>query len=125
MEKAVALTPQAKQNNAQKMLGLGKFIANSVTTIINLKKWFLLNEQLIIESNPKRAEQLLDKIESLAREEIINAENTIPLVECDSRLGWEPTMEYMTDREHLEWKIRQVNSTLEYDIAKFRKIIKL
>ena len=61
----------------------------------------------------------------MSQEEIKNAEDTIPLVEADSRLGWEPTMEYMTDREHLEWKIRQVKSVIEYDIAKFRKIIDL
>ena len=85
----------------------------------------MLNERLILERKPAKASELLDKIEALAWKEIKNAEDTIPLVEADSRLGWEPTMEYMTDREHLEWKIRQVKSVIEYDIAKFRKIIDL
>ena len=62
---------------------------------------------------------------AMAWKEIKNAEDTSPLVEAESRLGWEPTLEYMTDREHLEWKIRQVKSVIEYDIAKFRKIIDL
>ena len=125
MSKAVALSPDKKRENAEKMLCLGKFIANSVKTIIHLKEWFLLNERLILERKPAKAAELLDKIEALAWKEIKNAEDTIPLVEADSRLGWEPTMEYMTDREHLEWKICQVKSVIEYDIAKFRKIIDL
>ena len=125
MEKAVALTPENKQQNANKLLGIGKFVANNVITIIHLKEWFLLNEKLIIENSKPKALAILDKIEAIANAEIQNAQNTIPLVEADSRLGWEPTMEYMTDKEHLEWKIRQVQSTIEYDIAKYRKIIQL
>ena len=82
-------------------------------------------EKLIIESSKIKALAILDKIEAIANAEIKNAQNTIPLVEADSRLGWEPTMEYMTDKEHLEWKIRQVQSTIENDIAKYRKIIQL
>ena len=53
--------------------------------------------------------ELLGKIESLVNEEILNAQNTIPLVEKDSRLGWEPRMEYKTDRRHIEWKIRHMS----------------
>jgi hypothetical protein len=48
----------------------------------------------------------------VAAEEIENARSTIPYVEYDSRLGYEPTMEYMTDREHLEWKIAMTERAL-------------
>jgi hypothetical protein len=54
---------------------------------------------------------------------IINAQNAIPHVEADSRLGWEPSMEYMTDRWHLEWKIKQVRATINDDIATYRKML--
>ena len=37
-------------------------------------------------------------------------QDTIPVVDSDSRLGWEPSMEYMCDPWHLEWKVRQINS---------------
>ena len=120
---AVLLAPQNKQSAARKMLALGKFIANTVTTVIHVKQWYLLNEKLILARNASHAVKLLDQIEQLAKEEITNAENTIPLVEYDSRLGWEPTLEYMTDRAHLEWKIRQVRSTLTYDIPQYREIL--
>ena len=42
-----------------------------------------------------------------------NAIDTIPLVETDSILGFEPSMEYVTDRKRLEWKIAQVEKEAE------------
>ena len=69
--------------------------------------------------------KILDKIEALAHAEIANAENAIPFVEQDSRLGWEPSMEYVCDKWHLEWKIRQVKSVLSGDIATYRGILNL
>ena len=41
-------------------------------------------------------------------DEELNVRETIPLVEADSRLGWEPTMLYTTDRANLEWKLAQL-----------------
>ena len=41
-------------------------------------------------------------------DEEANVRETIPLVEADSSLGWEPSMFYVADREHLEWKLRQL-----------------
>ena len=32
-------------------------------------------------------------------------------------------MDYVTDRSHLEWKIRQLTSVLERDIPQYRKSI--
>ena len=46
-----------------------------------------------------------------------NAEETIELVEKDSRLGWEPSMEYMGDREHIEWKIKHTKYVIDAEIA--------
>ena len=40
-----------------------------------------------------------------------NVRNTIPLVEGDSRLGWEASMDYMCDKWHLpEGSFRKVHS---------------
>ena len=43
----------------------------------------------------------------IREEERANVLATIPLVEFDSSLGWEPTMGYVCDRENLEWKLNQ------------------
>ena len=50
-----------------------------------------------------------------------NAESAIPFVEKDSRLGWEPSMEYMTDKWHIEWKLRQCQYVLDKEIPTIRK----
>jgi hypothetical protein len=44
--------------------------------------------------------------------------------EADSRLGWEPSMEYMTDPDHLSWKIRQVKRTIEGEIPGYLSALK-
>ena len=94
-------------------------------TGINVNKWYQLNLQLLNSEDPSQSLRLLDEIEKLAKSEIANAQNAIPCVEADSRLGWEPSMEYMTDRWHLEWKIRQVRTMIDGDIASYRKMINL
>lgn len=53
--------------------------------------------------------KLLDEIEALQLKEKENGLDTIPLVEADSSLGFEPSMLYLTDRRHLEWKLRQID----------------
>ena len=53
-----------------------------------------------------------------------NAKKVIPAVEVDSRLGWEPSMEYVCDPWHLDWKLRQMDHTLT-EVAAFRRMTHL
>lgn len=108
-----------------RMAGIARYIANTLTTTWNSKRWWLENHRLLVEDDPARAEEILNRIEQIAKEEIRNAENTIPLADADSVLGYEPSMDYVADREHLEWKIRQLSSVLEVDIPNFRKGIEI
>ena len=96
----------------------------NIITTMNIKKWWQLNMAMQTCATAEEAEKYLDKIEALAHAEIKNAEETIPVVEFDSRLGWEPSMEYVCDKWHLEWKIRQVNSALR-EIAAYRHMLNL
>ena len=92
---------------------------------MNIKKWWQLNMAMQNSATAEEAEVYLDKIEALAYAEIENAKDTIPLVEFDSRLGWEPSMEYVCDKWHLEWKIRQVTDGALREIAAYRKMLNL
>ena len=65
-----------------------------------------------------------DAMIQIGRDEIENARNTIPLVEADSRLGWEPSMEYMTDTDHIQWKIKQVTRVLEVELPGYLSALK-
>jgi hypothetical protein len=64
----------------------------------------------------KEYNRLLDEMREICLCELENAKATLPLVEFDSRLGYEPSMEYMCDAAHLEWKIALLNDLIENEI---------
>lgn len=113
LEKALEATPERKRGKAREMVRLGKFIRNCVVTTIHVKRWFL-EQQVLRDSaaDPAAKRAALGRMREIAEEELRNTAATIPLVEADSRLGWEPSMEYMTDPPHLEWKLDQVRQVL-------------
>ena len=123
-EKALDAAPADRKESLERELNLGRFIRTALQSCYNAKKWWCLNRDLQNIFSAEEGLMILDEIEALAKEEIKNAESAIPLVEADSRLGWEPSMEYVGDVWHLNWKIRQVNSAL-LEIADYRKILSL
>ena len=66
----------------------------------------------------------LDEIEALAAEEIANVKDCFEAVRTDSRIGWEPSMAYVCDEWHLDWKLRQMESALR-EVAAYRKMVLL
>ena len=60
--------------------------------------------------------QIIQEMKALAEAEIENARRTIPLVQLDSRLGFEPSMEYIGDEAHILWKIDTTKKALEEEI---------
>ena len=120
--KKVVTPPKAEE--LARLEALGHFIRNSIITVMNIKRWWLENTAMIACSNAVDAEKHLDIIEKIARDEIANAKETITAVEIDSRIGWEPSMEYVCDRWHLEWKVRQVESALR-EIDAYRRMLRL
>ena len=125
IEKLLPRIPSRKHDKAVRMTGVARYIANTLTTTWNIKRWWLENNRLLSEADAGKSLEILSRIEQIAKEEIENAKNTIPLVEYDSSLGYEPSMDYVADREHLEWKIRQLTSVLEVDILNYRKGIEI
>jgi len=110
-----------KNEKLEKELNLGKYIAHCVQTNIHAKQWYILKCKLRATFEKDGLYPILSDMEDLLHREIANAEATIPLVEADSRLGWEPSMLYLGDREHIQWKIRQVNYVLNVEMKKFRQ----
>lgn len=134
MEKAVSFMEQgirhfemaaAFNEKLLQLKNLCQFILNSAKTGLNAKKWHVLICRMNLEPTKDGLKQIYDEMEALLLAEIKNAEDTIPLVEQDSRLGWEPCMRYMTDRWHLEWKIRQVRHVIDVDLAEYRRCLQL
>ncbi|QNK58951.1 hypothetical protein [Paenibacillus sp. PAMC21692] len=125
LEEALCLVPAKKQEEGRRLLGMNCFIVHAVQTTIHVKQWWMLKQQLFTEPDPAKTSIILDEMEQLALREIANAEAVIPYVNADSRLGWEPSMDYMTDETHLHWKIAQVRSVLEDEFPNYRKSLAL
>ena len=124
METALNKIPVPKRQAGERLAALGKFIRNSIITTINIKKWWLLNIALQHSSCPEDMFPILEKLRVIIFDEINNAQDTMPAVECDSRLGWEPSMGYVCDIWHLQWKVRHAESVLK-EIDAYHKMIKL
>ena len=107
-------TPTGRADDADYMLNLGDYIVHCVQTTINTKKWYQLDRRLSVDGGPRAArEELCRRMLALAEEEKANAEAAIPCVERDSRLGWEPTMEYLGDAEHIRWKLALLQDIID------------
>lgn len=100
---------------------LGKYIRCCVRTAINTKNFVSARAKMDASSDTEAIKECLEKMEKSAQAEIENAKSAIPLVRHNSRLGWEPSMEYLGDAEHIEWKISQVEFMLNVELERFKK----
>ncbi len=121
MDEALKLVPPEKYEDASRQIGVGKFYGHALRTTIATKRWWLLNKKLEIEYDFDKCHAILDEMDAIAAEEEQNVLETIPLVENDSRLGWEPSMDYMADKEHLEWKLLQLKRLRNKTLPAYRK----
>ena len=85
---------------AKRMARLGRFMQRTVITAINVK-----NGAVAHRAGDR------EKVFEWARREYANAKAALPLVEADSRLGWEPTMEYAGGPEQIRWKLKRMVET--------------
>ena len=103
-----------------RLINLGKFMYHCCITGINIKKLYVLTQKLNLAGNNQNAMALIDQIEALLLEEKENVLQTIPIVQADSRLGWEPSMEYQGDEKCLRWKLQQLEYELTYTLPRHR-----
>ena len=123
MRKMLEKVPESKRPNAEKIVGVGDFCGHAIRTMVHVKRWWLLNKRLELEYEPKRAHALLDEMLALIEDEIRNVTETIPLTDADSRLGWEPSMDYVGGTWHLKWKLYQLNNLKEHTIPAYRETL--
>lgn len=100
-----------------------RFMEHTVTTVIHAKQWAKYRWEFFTTTEPQALRDWVDSMIVLAKEEIQNAQQTIPIVESDSRLGWEPSMEYIGDAQHIRWKIRQVTQVIENELEHYYDVI--
>ena len=100
LEAALDGVPATRRDAARRMLGIGRYCEHAIRTSLNQKRFY--REALQPQPNRERMRAILDDEEQNVRE-------TIPLVEFDSQLGFEPSMRYVTDPKLLNWKLEQLN----------------
>ena len=105
-----------QKEECSRLNNLVKYIDCCVLTMINAKRWH--QNRRIIKAHPdaKFAIRLLREMIAIGEEEIQNATDALPLLEADSRLGWEPSMEYNGGTDNVRWKIRQTRQVIEHEI---------
>ena len=125
MNKGVEVLEGVKDpnENTDKLLNLIKYMRCCVVTGMNSKKWFMLKSKINCAQNKEELAQIYDKLEALLKEEVENAKSAIPYVEADSRLGWEPSMLYIGDAWHINWKLKHSKYVLEKEIPMLRKCL--
>lgn len=106
--------------NLLRLINMGKFMYRTCITGNNVIKLFILTQKLNLAGSNKKALELLEQIEILLLAEKENVEQAIPVVQVDSRLGWEPSMEYQGDEKCLRWKLKQLEYDLTYTLPRHR-----
>lgn len=109
-----------KTDETERLIALGSYIAATVKTTYNVKRWSIARTKLYGEADRKKALKLVEEMQQIATEEIENARSAIPAAEADSCLGWEPSMEYLGDAEHILWKIKQVERMRDSRLEEFK-----
>jgi len=103
------------------LVNLGRFMECFVITGINAKDWFKVVAKLPVADSREEVERLIAEGERILKSERENVERALPLVRMDSRLGWDPRMEYVCDPARLEWKLRLLDHVQTTELDKFRK----
>ncbi|MFA7173047.1 MAG: hypothetical protein WC340_06485 [Kiritimatiellia bacterium] len=93
-----------RAKKAQLMANLGEYFGRVTYTAIHLK------EGALAEKKSDREEIL-----RVARKEHANAKAALELVKRDSRLGWEPSMDYLGGAEQIEWKLKRMETLYNFD----------
>lgn len=108
-----------QRDDCLRLCNLVHFMEHCARTTIHVKQWAVLRAKCGSETDSKKILDMHRQMVKIGEAEIVNAQETIPLVQKDSRLGWEPSMEYIGSEYHLRWKIRQVRQVLDQEIPRY------
>ncbi|MBE6703201.1 MAG: hypothetical protein E7585_07320 [Ruminococcaceae bacterium] len=110
--------PPAKRDEAQRIAGVAEFMGRTALTVHHVKRWYLEKQGLL--SDDGAFDRHLDALLALAAAERENVLATIPLTDFDSRLGFEPSMDYKGDTAHLRWKLAHLDRMVSEEIPALR-----
>lgn len=106
-------TVQEPNEELQRLTNMGWFIYRTIITAMHRKRYHILDMQRQAAESKNERNRIINEMLCLLTEEKENAQAAIPLVEFDSALGFEPSIEYVSDRKRIEWKLNQVDEEME------------
>lgn len=121
MEKGVEILETVKNTNTELeyLLNLGKYICCYTKTGINAIKWYSVTSKMKAESDGKKIKELVVKAREIIHCERENAIKAMEFTDKDSRLGWEPSMDYLGDSAHIKWKLNHLDYVENTELAIF------
>ena len=127
LRKGISLLKDIKGKSKEiiRLINMAEYMVCCFTTDIHVKQMYIYRHRLFITSSQTQLRNIIEGIKKVAKAEIENSEKCLKCVDQDSALGFEPCMGYAGDRIHIEWKIRQVNHMLNYELPIYENAIDL
>ena len=115
LEKGIEILDSIKEKNDEllRLINMGRFMRSTIVTVLHTKRFFLLDEARKAETDKEKLAVIIGDMLDILAKERRNAVDAIPYVEYDSIIGFEPAIEYVTDRKRIEWKLSQVDREAE------------
>jgi len=114
-------TVKGKTVKCKRLVDLVDFLAHCHQTAVYYKQFYILRTQLLCCKDRAAVERTAERIGKLCRQELKNAESTIPLVKRNSDFGYEPSMGYQCDEEALRWKCKHMEYVLNVELPAYAK----
>ncbi len=121
MEDGLEILKSAQSPNEELLylINLGEYICTCVATGIHAKKWYMLTGRLKVETARDKVISMIEEVKAMLKAEKENALRALETVKKDSRLGWEPSMDYIGGEKAIEWKLRHLEYVLEFEVGCF------
>jgi hypothetical protein len=74
----------------------------------------------VIEPDNQVVLALIKEADEILNDERENVLRALPLVQADSRLGWDPRMEYVCDPARIQWKLRLLDYVQNTELEEYR-----
>ena len=114
LNKVLKKVSPSRREGAERFVGLVKFMRASARTLQHarqFKKYSLIYRGEGVSGNAKA--EAADELKRIIAAERKNVEAALPLAECDSSLGFEPSMGYVADPFCLRWKLRDLDKMVK------------
>ena len=118
---AALASPKSKRQQAVREVVVAEHLQRMMQSDHAILEFENLRLQLAAEQDRRNADAILDRMETILREEIARTELSLLAATRDSRLGFQFEQDYVYTPYALREKLRSLHETLEKQLAEHRK----